>query len=290
MDRLEELRQLLDAGHRFVEGHMAMESQPETVHSGSPAAVEMGTVETGPAGPWGNSPTLVVIAVAGIYRAAAYDHLGALGKLLEPPVTVWGDVIVARAALEAGARLWWLLEPGLSGRQRVARATTEQLYSAQEFITAERELPVEAGEAQTRLDLVVRYAEELGLKSDLSKDGRLIGFEGERHAGFTKIVSGVLRTEHHAPGGAVARYYSAIAHGTMYGLLERLTTTGDGLGNLSIEPRLTLETLSLTVSAATLAVAQGYDQWVEYLGWDRWGWARWHNQMITVLNRDARPQ
>jgi hypothetical protein len=65
-------------------------------------------------------------------RAAVTDHAASLGRLITDPDLTGCLAVeaVARSAVETAARSWWLVEPGLTARERVARFLADQLFSA----------------------------------------------------------------------------------------------------------------------------------------------------------------
>jgi len=88
---------------------------------GSDAARECANTEHGPAGPWGEDPVRTMYAAGALYLDTIMRCLRALGDALSPATTPYVLEAQARAAMEAGAVLWWLLEPGLGARRRVIR-------------------------------------------------------------------------------------------------------------------------------------------------------------------------
>lgn len=125
-----QLRGLLDENFRFVEAYrlqMTSEALPHSV-----AWTELSNDEHGPAGAWPRVVVKTAYSVAELYLLAAMDHLGSLAVLIMPPTPLFGWAVAARSSIEASARAWWLLDPALSVRQRVARSITERLYSVLE--------------------------------------------------------------------------------------------------------------------------------------------------------------
>jgi hypothetical protein len=87
----------------------------------SEAAGELANAEVGPAGPWGEAPVRAVYLAAALYLAAVLECLGTLGDSVTAERTAYVPNALARAAMEAGWHAWWLLEPGIGARRRVAR-------------------------------------------------------------------------------------------------------------------------------------------------------------------------
>src|SRR5829696_868557 len=76
---------------------------------------------------WSATPVELSFATAEEHIGHAQDHLLALQRLLPPPFQVFPICTLARSALEASARAWWLLDPSISARKRVARTMTDRL-------------------------------------------------------------------------------------------------------------------------------------------------------------------
>jgi len=87
----------------------------------SEAVREIGNCEAGPAGAWGEDTIRTVYAGAALYLDTILRCIQGLADALTPQTTPYVVNAIARAAMEAGAQLWWLLEPGIGARRRVAR-------------------------------------------------------------------------------------------------------------------------------------------------------------------------
>jgi hypothetical protein len=120
----------------LIEGHVnhvAQQIEPEVViEPGSMGAREQANTETGPGGPWGDIPPHTALSLAKMKLTVAADHIGSLHKLLQPPLPLFGLMVMARASLEASAKAYWLLDPSISVRDRVARELGDRLDSARE--------------------------------------------------------------------------------------------------------------------------------------------------------------
>lgn len=87
----------------------------------SEVAWEIGNSEACPAGAWGEDTIRTVYAGAALYLDTILRCTQGLADALTLQTTPYVVNAIARAALEAGAQLWWLLEPGIGVRRRVAR-------------------------------------------------------------------------------------------------------------------------------------------------------------------------
>ena len=87
----------------------------------SEAERECRNTEQGQAGPWGENPVRTVYVGGAMYLDTILDCLRCLAGTLTPETTHYVVEAMARATMEAGAVLFWLLQPGIGARQRVAR-------------------------------------------------------------------------------------------------------------------------------------------------------------------------
>lgn len=87
----------------------------------SEAAAERANREAGPGGPWGPDPVRSAYVAAALYLEAVQQSMRALSASLTPNSTHYVPNCLARAAMEAGSQAFWLLEPGIGARRRVAR-------------------------------------------------------------------------------------------------------------------------------------------------------------------------
>jgi hypothetical protein len=87
----------------------------------SEAAIERTNEERGPDGPWGPDSVRSVYVAAAMYLEAVLQCMGTIATSLTADMTHYVLDCLARAAMEAGSQAFWLLEPGIGARRRVAR-------------------------------------------------------------------------------------------------------------------------------------------------------------------------
>lgn len=81
--------------------------------------------------PWGSSVALDVIAAAALLTGAGLDSANAVRTLLVSGASSGLAIeTLVRSVLESAAQVWWLLEPGIGGRARVARLYVLRRQSA----------------------------------------------------------------------------------------------------------------------------------------------------------------
>jgi hypothetical protein len=182
--------------------------------------------ETGPGGTWGPETARVAYSVGALGVMAAAQNLIALGQLLRPrqEVAAYGFEVITRAILEASARAWWIYEPSIGVRVRVARAKTVELHSANEGVKAEQLVPDRPRLFAAERERLLNEAEGLGLTFDYSNPPRrLLGFEGQRRPYATPIIKDLLTQLGLRDGAAVIfPNYSAVAHATTFAMLRNL--------------------------------------------------------------------
>lgn len=154
------------------------------------------------------------IAVSQLYVFAMAQHLDALAVLFEtdrpPPYSI---SVLARAVIELAARVWWVTDPEVDVRVRVARGFTEKLVSADDWaprkqrISGRRSTPASA-KGDTPTD------EQDALRTEMHS----LGIGEEKRPSATKLVGEFL--EHDTPTMArhLYRILSANTHGTLWAL------------------------------------------------------------------------
>lgn len=220
------------------------------------------------AGEWGQRPVENAYSGALLLVIAAEDLIGAMCRLaLMDEATVFGYVVLARAALEHAARAFWLLEPGIEPKLRIARHQTQRIASFAEL----KRLPpdsIDRGLMKERLDEIYAEANRLGFRR-ISQKGKPTHVE-EPMPSATSLVRDLMRGPDGDPwGGTLYSIWSATAHGTLYSLQTSLDSMD--------EPDThALRVSSDEVNLVLAGVITGYMALVQryrpQLGWadDRW--------------------
>ena len=122
-----EVRTLLHGTHNLA-------TAIETGAAGGPAGGSQAAEELARqgdfAGPWGPEPLTVVHATAQRLAAAAADHLVALTSLTDRSAAVPPGRTLTGALTQACASVWWVCDPSLGMRGRLARGWTDAWYWA----------------------------------------------------------------------------------------------------------------------------------------------------------------
>ena len=87
----------------------------------SEAAGERTNRVHGLGGPWGPDPVRAVYTAAALYLEAVLQCARAVSSYLSVDSTQYVPSCLDRAAMEAGSQAFWLLEPEIGARRRVAR-------------------------------------------------------------------------------------------------------------------------------------------------------------------------
>jgi hypothetical protein len=79
-------------------------------------------------GTWGADVFVDVLGISTIGLVSTANLVRSIGRLLYAPVSLKGVEVLARTALEAAARSWWLLDPDIAPRERVTRGAGDALH------------------------------------------------------------------------------------------------------------------------------------------------------------------
>ena len=276
--RLEVLGRLIEAHLNHVNQQLAPEIE---VKPGSPCALEQAASEQGPGGPWTDEPAHTAFSLVNLKLTAAKDHLMSLRKLLEAPVTLYGPMTMARASVEASAAAYWLLDPAVSVRKRVARSISDQLRSANESLKALRLLVDDSDD-----DGVVEAIQDV--VAAIQTEANELGVELKRPPSLTQLVGEVM-TEHMTSldrGKGLYKYMCAIAHGTNYAVLQHLRPIGDADDprRQRVQGHVPIQGIEWSVTATLGAHTSAVDRVFTYCGLDRWAWDGWMNHVGKVLH------
>jgi hypothetical protein len=281
--RLDQWRALLEGTINLDRNYAAPPQWTPT--DGSQAAVEVANTEVDAEGnPWGPRPVQTAYALANLGMGAILDHLSALLALLAEQMPILATTVLSRAALEMGAQVWWLMEPGLGARRRVARYQAIRLDSAEWGEKAVKEFDPSANPAEygTTSKAVITEANALGLKVC-----RRNQVEGESPGTATALTTAFLNEFMETGAGAVYRTFSGVAHGKLYGLFQFVHETGRrDDGEKIMELTLPLRSLRSNIEVALAAFVGSFDRVVALMGWDTWAWDQWHDHLIEAFQED----
>jgi hypothetical protein len=242
--------------------------------------------------PWDSTPATGAHGLAQLLITGALDHARALVVLLgQQRAPVYAHIVVARAVLEHAAKAWWLFDPEIDARKRIARGVNERLLSFS--LTANLPLPdVEREKARDRLAALVAEAERLGFQKVQSRRGRPPAVVEDRPT-QTELVRRLLRDgDDVSLGGLVYAYFSAVAHGTLFGLGQSLTTNAPGIPQV---PGVTMaavytgsQDLVTVLTAAIIGLGRACERRNEFFAWPDDSWKQTWLDAIYATGRGSR--
>jgi hypothetical protein len=210
---------------------------------------------------------------------AVLSHVRGLALLYvgEPPAMA--TATVARSAMEAAATAWWIMQPGIGARCRVARVTSERLRSSREAAKAITSLagPVNPGDYSETEERVRNYAIALGLlvtPGDPRIDGQVRPNSTDLIALLYEAESALDRSQ----SRLVYPVYSGIAHALLYGIMQFLRPAeveGKIILKWQTDPQITDAVVSYTLTIMIAAM----DRIFAVMGWDSAKWDMWKSTL-----------
>lgn len=216
----DELRALVEEVASRVErwtGHNAWTFEPGSPASAEVTNTEMRLDDT----PWGERPVRTAYAYAQMETKLAVELSRCAALLIGAGRPAPGIEAETRASLEAGSVAWWLLEPGLTARQRVCRMQLLRRNSAREFARSISEVGEDPAIAGTEtVSGIKAECGDLGL-AQFTQNGNEL--EGQVRLGYTARVKAL--TDDLGYQGAYS-IYSGVAHAELVGVWRLFGETG----------------------------------------------------------------
>ncbi len=212
-------------------------------------------------------------AAARLGLIAVTDHAASLARLITDAdlTSCLAVEAVARSAVETAARSWWLVEPGLTARERTARFLVDQLFSAYqaEDMAHRMKWPTGVIGISPESDKIKAKCNELGLKHDANRSAPTV--DGQKRQRATWLVAALMRdTIYSASYPLVYALTSATTHGTHFALMRAYFDSGDKLGGEPIlERRLDHRQIEPVCGVVLEAFAATLRRVVQLAGW---GW------------------
>ncbi len=234
---------------------------------------------------------------------ASNDQLVALADVIAGDESVFGPDPLVRAAGEAAARAWWFLDPGLSARDRAARALSVRLESLWENQKAARALALritkdaegkkamedQAEYCTARIERVCAFADQLGFRRDVWKN-RVVSFDGHIF-NATDTFSSIMRTAGLEIGDAIYFMLAGGSHSIWWALRGRMTEVLDhdepeGLDELQgfrfMATGIDLKKVNLSVSQAIVLWSSAVNRLIWAAGWSESEWDDWKDYLRSV--------
>ncbi|RZU46686.1 hypothetical protein EV385_6763 [Krasilnikovia cinnamomea] len=216
----------------------------------SPFDADLANTELGAQGvAWGATEPTYAFEMAQLGMIAVDDLIAGIRKLLDSPLPIFGQTVLARAAFENAATAFWLTDPQITVRQRVARAylvIVDESSTALK-ITNEVGTSQQKAAAQTHLDTVRTHVTDLGLS--LTGSGKNLAIDGEKSPSKTARVQALFAGSVPNLYKVIYSLYSGVTHGEMTGLLSRLHTPASGPTVWTLTPRQLTENVELALVA-----------------------------------------
>jgi hypothetical protein len=253
--------------------HVRQQLEAAELAENSQAIAEERSEEVGTFGRWGDEPAFTARVQARLKLIAALDHLNSLQKLLRPPLTLFGLMVLARASVEASSQAYWLLDPALTIRGRVSRSLADRLMSAKEAASVLKLLGLDAGDEVAKIES--ERNELLAEVVDIPAKTTLAGEVLANHMPNAEMARGLYKL------------MCASAHSTMYAVLQHfqpIEGSADPRGQL-VTSYMPLEAVVWAIEASLGAHTSALDRWLQYVGADRWAWERWKLKLARDLGQ-----
>jgi hypothetical protein len=208
---------------------------------------------------WGEDPVRTAFTVMAMQVAAALEHAESLlVQLVTRAAATLAIDTLARGALEAAAQAWWLVDPAIGGRVRVARLYVVRRRSAQhlEDMAQRMGVTVTAGVGAQVKDIDLHYRDVLGLGEDLGKKGGWKGSEGQEMFDSTGIIASFMRDTGQVPGTGPYAFCSGATHGELWRLAFGYASATAPDGTEVIVPRAPRDFVRTAVCICIDAVMQ----------------------------------
>jgi hypothetical protein len=235
---LNELRSLLNTTITRVRQVTSADGPWETPLADSQAGRELAAEEarrpdplTG-SWPWQLAPTIARMAL----RVALEEAKG-FSTAFIPNVTSYSADVLCRAVLETSSLAWWLLDPAVDAKTRMARSLAYRLHSAEQTRKAIDALNLEPDDNPSEYGELPQDVMEdianVGLPND--QRGRPLFSKDEARLSYTNRVANLvvqIWPQRDLPYAVL----SAVAHGEMLGLQRNLADGPDGKPSLRVGP------------------------------------------------------
>jgi hypothetical protein len=240
--------------------------------AGSPAASTAATDARWSDRAWGQRPMRDAYLAAVLPLASAQDHLEHLAHAIGTGPLAFAYGTLARGSMEAAGRAWWLLDPDIDDARRLGRYMTDRLYSWQETVRLADGITgadQDVREQQTqRMEAVAACAERHGFL--VRRQQRVPVSVGEPRPTSMKLLDAILAdpADGLSTGATLYRMLSAVAHATLYGLLQptqvlHQNPDGSAMAGVAID--------DLQLAQMTLGPVLAYSRAMTSLS-ALWGW------------------
>jgi hypothetical protein len=277
----EELRDVIDEVADRVDRWTGADSW--TFEPDSPAAAEVANNEMRADGsPWGDRPVRTAYQLAQMATKYATEMARSVAVQIGASRPAPSMEVLARSALEAASVAWWLLEPGLTARQRVCRMQLLRRNSAKEYARAIAEVgadpSVVGGETVASVEA---YGQGLGLGAFGSGGEEL---EGERRPGYTARVKAFIDALGYHGAYSI---YSGTAHAELAGLWRLFPQNVRAPQGLTIfRPGPDPQAARAAADGALKSMIGPVERIALLFGWPSRPWADEYDDTINHINKE----
>jgi hypothetical protein len=254
------------------------------IEPGSPASAEVANAEIRLDGsPWGERPIRSVYQLGQMATKLTAEMARCIAPLVGSARPAPGIEALTRASLESGSVVWWLLEGGLTARQRVCRMELLRRNSARELARSIAEVGEDPSIAGSETVVAIETeCRDLGLAPFGQGGDELEGEVRLRYTARTKKFTDDLGYH----GGY--SIYSGVAHAELAGLWRLFQQTGsvfpsrDPIYAPSADPQATFA----AVDGALKSMMGSMERIALLFGWPAPGRAEEVGALIDHVNNE----
>jgi len=207
--------------------------------------------------------------------ASATDHLATLADVLRSPRGFFASYTLARGALEASSRTWYLLAPGIAPDERARRRVNERLYSLHAQVLLLDAVGEPMDEAKQLIDQLLDGPARRGEHVKRAKGFDPPYIQQKRPTEMSLLREMTADAEDGVDvGGASYRLLSGVAHAVAYGLVQLIEPIGHawepGVSRGQVNQSSVLTAAHFL--AVPLAFVQVAGRVIEDYGWDATSW------------------
>jgi hypothetical protein len=199
--------------------------------------------------PWGPNEPTMAYEMAQVSLFPIGDHLASIRKLLVPPLSMLGQAVLARSVFESAAFAFWMTDPKITVRERVARIYAVLWDIAKTNLReATKHGSAEQAAGQDHLDSILARISELGFNIIKVNGKKVIDECGEiptKTTHVAELFSGAVKNDY----TKIYSPYSGVTHGEIAAVLTRRYTKPESAAEWLITPRQLTENVELPVAA-----------------------------------------
>lgn len=233
---------------------------------------------------WGTNVVQVAVNQAVASLAAADDQLICMQHVLQEPLTTFGITTLARGVMEASIRAWWLLDPSVEVRSRVARSMTLRLETLWRNRQLEERLDLPRTSA-SRIDEILAVAPKKSF-SVIPERRRTPPAIEESFPFSVRLYEDILGSKE--LGYGVWADFAAVAHGQAGGIVQRLDVVDrptDPTSDVRWARANPSKAIGPALGAAMLAHLQAFGRELDLHGWDKSAWQSYNASALPVVRR-----